>query len=419
MLSLVRLACACSPAGFRCRRSIGIRSIHLLTNCRPPSESSASEKDDPCWVLVDCRDCRRDDSLVPDAKTVAESRTSLGQHLRVSFGLALPPASSFLRYDFSANACNDKDDLINVVAAHGDSFLLWMKCEPKSKAMGSDHFIYRSGNEATARPPSLSLIPPRNIPTRHDEGMDIRDPYCRPLFYHDTSVLRRGDEELLLAQLEVMRGYSERRGMADLCVLRHSRDQWELKRSLPDLYLWELKRSLRSVHDQGDKVDQELDCWQGSIAIAVGDRYLCWVQSPIQLRLHHVALGPAAVRFVAIEPRCCCGGFGRSVCERSRNAFTVTTWTVNLSMDEPMTWVKDGVMDCEELWAQPGYQGIPRVPVEHPVVSLDDPYVICFKVVEHRNAWMIQVDMRRKELVSAVKCTTDPWKTYYYLPAKL
>ncbi|OEL16600.1 hypothetical protein BAE44_0022381 [Dichanthelium oligosanthes] len=126
------------------------------------------------------------------------------------------------------------------------------------------------------------------------------------------------------------------------------------------------------------------------------------------------AAGAKAVRFVAIEPRCCCGSYGRSLCPRSRHAFTVTTWNLNLTMDEPMTWVKDSVMDCEELWALPGYEGIPRVHLQCPIVSLDKPDVVCFKAVSKadQKAWMIQVDMRRKVLLKAV-CTTDIWKSHY------
>ncbi|OEL16601.1 hypothetical protein BAE44_0022380 [Dichanthelium oligosanthes] len=95
-----------------------------------------------------------------------------------------------------------------------------------------------------------------------------RDPYCRWLCRHDTGVLRRGDgdDDLVVAQLEVMPSYSERRGMADLCVLRHGRSQWELKRSLP------------IVHDEGDKGDEVLDAWQSSTVVPVADRYLCWVE---------------------------------------------------------------------------------------------------------------------------------------------
>nr|CAB3489278.1 unnamed protein product [Digitaria exilis] len=115
------------------------------------------------------------------------------------------------------------------------------------------------------------------------------------------------------------------------------------------------------------------------------------------------AAGSSAVRFVGIEPRCCCGGFGRCSCPKSRHAFTVTTWTLTLTMDEPIEWVKDTVMDCEELWALPGYEGIPRVHLQSPMVCLDDPDVVWFKVVscEEKKEWMIQVDTRRKALLAA------------------
>ena len=38
------------------------------------------------------------------------------------------------------------------------------------------------------------------------------------------------------------------------------------------------------------------------------------------------------------------------------------------------------MLDCEELWAMPGYEGLPRVPPVCPVVSPDNPDVVCFKV---------------------------------------
>ena len=94
--------------------------------------------------------------------------------------------------------------------------------------------------------------------------------------------------------------------------------------------------------------------------------------------------GAAAVRFVSVDPRCCCGGPGRGTCPHSTFAFTGTTWTMSLTTateeEERMVWAVDGVLDCEELWAMPGYEGLPRVPPVCPVVSPDNPDVVCFKV---------------------------------------
>jgi len=48
--------------------------------------------------------------------------------------------------------------------------------------------------------------------------------------------------------------------------------------------------------------------------------------------------GAGDVMFVNIEARCCCGDHGRSTCKRGRFLFTVTTWTLSLSMDFNKLW---------------------------------------------------------------------------------
>ncbi|CAL5050674.1 unnamed protein product [Urochloa decumbens] len=473
------------------RRSIAPlrRFIHLAPGpgCgggRPTEPSDSPAAADPRWVLLDRRDCRRNDSLAAaagdgDNTAVAECRTSTGHRLLVSSGLVSPPASSFLYYTCSGAAAPDDDkdggggnsNAPTIIAAHADSVLLRMhrprdasssSSSPRSMAATFDHFVYRSG--AAGRPPSLSLLPPRNIPTRYEDEEGRfprgRDPYNRILLGEDTAVLRRGGDELLIIQLELIPSYSDRHGTADLCVLRLGNSAWEQKRSVP------------IVHDEGDELPGPLT--GPSMAIPVGDRFLCWFcynagfllldmgaaddeaspnpkfryfrlpglladddqtfysdeLPPLTNSQGMGAAGDAAVRLVAVEPRCCCGGLGRTSCPRSRFAFTVTTWTMSLTAAAaaedvaPVAWVKDGVMDCEELWALPGYKGVlPRVHLQQPLVSLDDPDVVCFKVVsdtDWRKVWMIQVDMRRKELLAAVQCSdTNPAWGRHCLTAKL
>ncbi|RCU61717.1 hypothetical protein SETIT_J028000v2 [Setaria italica] len=126
------------------------------------------------------------------------------------------------------------------------------------------------------------------------------------------------------------------------------------------------------------------------------------------------AAGTGAVRFVGVEPQCCCDGHCRTTCARSRFFFTLTTWTMTLSlMDKPMTWMKDGVLHCEELWVLPAYEGLPQVTVESPMVTFDDPDVVCFVVCERdyvkfsdRKVWIVEVDTMSKELRSVVPYTT-------------
>ncbi|CAO2147949.1 unnamed protein product [Urochloa humidicola] len=445
--------------------SIVLRSIHLSpTTPAYPSKSSApaiAAAKDPRWVLLPCRDSRRDDdgSLATNAKTMAEARTSMGQYLRISFDLAAPPASSFLYYNYDCDGANKDDgdnnppDPVNVVAAHGDSVLLMARRGHRdaSSMVTYDHFVYRAGS-ADGRPPSLTLLPARNIPKHYeDDGKSggLLDPYCRVLLEEDTGILRRGEDDLVVAQLEVMSGDNGGQDVADICVLRLGMSQWEHKRSVPII-----------VHGE----DDELINKDPDMAIAVGDRFLCWFcnhrglivwdmageeRSP---KLQYVPLpvlpydpsyytddlppltytnnvgaaGCNAVRFVNIEPRCCCGGFGRSSCARSRFAFTVTTWNLTLTMDGPMKWVKDAMLDCEEIWALPGYEGLPRVHLECPIVSLDNPDIVCFKINGYYEndqgswkIWMIQVDTRNKALLSAVEYTANAWKANFRIPAKL
>lgn len=67
------------------------------------------------------------------------------------------------------------------------------------------------------------------------------------------------------------------------------------------------------------------------------------------------------------------------------------------------------MLDCEDLWALPSYDGLPHVTVEFPIVSLENPDVIWFMVREHnyanladRRVWMVEVDTRSKALLSVV-----------------
>ncbi|XP_021316309.1 uncharacterized protein LOC8073664 [Sorghum bicolor] len=436
--------------------SLGLRrrSIHLvpsLVQPREPSDDdspSATSAKDPSWVLLNPGGCRRvfredDDSMADHNETLAESRTSTGQHhLRVSFRLTAPPAISFLCYDYAGTVPDDeKNHELAVIASHGDSILLRLRMTRRERRDGRgmpltfDHFVYRAGTGT--RPPSLTLLPELSFPRKYGR---------RRFLEGDTGVLRRGEDDLLVAQLDTGH-HDDRPDLANLCVLRVGRSEWEHKCAVP------------IVHEDGVELMGTLS--GPDMTIPVGDRFLCGVCFYVGVvvcdmaeeaspKLRHVRLpvyydpsyytndlppltesksmgaaGPSAVRFVAVEPRCCCGRHGRSSCPRSSFAFTVTTWTLTLTMDEPMAWVKDGVLDCEELWAMPGYEGLPRVHLQSPVVSLDNPDVVCFKVGGrhggNQNAWMIEVDMRRKVLLAAVQWnSTGPWRArHLHIPAKV
>lgn len=79
-----------------------------------------------------------------------------------------------------------------------------------------------------------------------------------------------------------------------------------------------------------------------------------------------------------------------------------------------MEWVKECVLDCEELWAAlqaAGYEDIPRVDVNSPIVSSENPDVVSFMAEDidsemngNTKSWMLELDMRRKTLISLVPC---------------
>ncbi|CAO2152877.1 unnamed protein product [Urochloa humidicola] len=65
----------------------------------------------------------------------------------------------------------------------------------------------------------------------------------------------------------------------------------------------------------------------------------------------------------------------------------------------------DGFLDATQLWALDAYKGLPRVELDYPIVSMEDPHAICFTVCEamHEKSgdgtmWRITVDMRSKTL---------------------
>ncbi|CAL4995048.1 unnamed protein product [Urochloa decumbens] len=348
-----------------------------------PSESPAASAE-PRWVILTSFGCPvnndDDDYVVAHTNTEVGSCTSLGRHFRVSLGIAPPPALSFIYCDTLVSATPDtieerREHLdLEVIAAHGDSVLLTVAC---------DYFLYKasSGGVTAAASPS-SLMP--LLPTRG-----------RLLMQHDTGLLRRDGDDLLVVHIEV----SSRRDAADLCVIRRpGNNGWEIKRAVPIIILGECR--CRPADLTVDEDDEE-DGYSSDGPIKPNfkcSRNMC-------------AVSASTVRLVSVDPRCWCRGHGTSFCRRSRHAFTVTTWTLTLRTKGPMVWVKQGVLDSDELWALPEYNGLPRVPLQYPFVSSDDPDVVCFMVRDDyrrysydAKTWMVEVDTRSKTLRSVVPC---------------
>ncbi|KAJ1274671.1 hypothetical protein BS78_05G079600 [Paspalum vaginatum] len=360
--------------------------------------------------------------------TLVTARTSRGRHIGVSLRLAAPPAVSSVCIHFPQGAIDTHG---SVVAAHGDSVLIYLSFEERwrSLSLGRDE----TADYFPPRPPTLSLLRPYYLTKQERERSHSYGPgpVQRYLCHESTGLLRRGEDEIAVAELEVVEPTKE----AELFMLRSNR--WSVTR-LP----------IGTSHGDAKTAKELLSSWTTCTVLPVGDSLLCWVDvhswhllcnvfedSPV---LQHVPL-PAesaamplsglrpcrdvcvtvggTVKFISVDPRCCCGGIGSTHCQRSRHAYTINTWTLRM---DGMVWVMDAMVDATELWALDAYKGIPRVPLLHPIVSMDDddPHVICFLT-----GFLILVDTRRKGILSVYRqsnglhLSTDilPSRVSYYL----
>jgi hypothetical protein len=241
-----------------------------------PAATAAAK--DRRWVMLSSYGRHRlpDDnsSFVADdgGNTVAESRTSKGRRVRVSFRCAAPPSSSYLYYDFpdSDSACvGEIDDSISVVSAHGELLLLEMMYHPRSGSFGEEYFIYRPAG--ARRPPSLSLLPVPDFPTKPDSvpASYFDSPIQRPRLGSGSVVglLRRGENDLLVVHVDMWYDSDARCEMAVFCVLRPGMRRWEHMKPVPVFH------GLYFASPQN--------------VISVGDQFLCciWYGSGFLLKI--------------------------------------------------------------------------------------------------------------------------------------
>lgn len=409
--------------------------------------------------------------------TSASSFTSSGRPFRISFDLSPPPANSILQYDW-AGFPPQEDELHRapeIVASHGNCFLIELMA-PHTRDTGGnfvDCFLYELGLGLLRLLPHCYFgrlydrfrARDRERPDYNEEDyfydqhwkwiddeewcIQTTTTTARYLMKEETGVLRRGEDEVVVAQIDMPPRQRKAARTARGGALRAPRRR-RRRRLGAQARAHRLPR--RRVDDIGQREGLQ-DWWETDVAVPVGDRFLCFVDYfrgfllydtsaadtlryvplPVEVpsgnpdtddygrpkmetcrNLADGAGGQSTVRFVSVEPRCCCGGRGRSTCDKSRLAFMVTTWTLTLPATDGETtrWVKDSVLDCDELWALPGYGGsLPRVALDWPIiVSSDNPDLVWFilRDFESRNKdeWMLEVDTVSKLLKSVVLYST-------------
>ncbi|CAL4994944.1 unnamed protein product [Urochloa decumbens] len=358
-----------------------------------------------------------------DVNTVATARTTSGHPIQASLRLAEPPASSRVCLDLQLPE-GFEGKYPTVIAAHGDSVLIQVIVIQDSREYEdatTDYFVYNAGDAAAKPPlpPSLSLLPPYYATDNYSDR-----PYNRKLCISATDLIRRGEDEIVVAELTMTaasEGTSQMRA-AELFLFRSG--EWSVVK-LPRIR-------------NGDPEFGVIHPWLfNDSVVPVGDRLLCWVKlskglllcdvfeesptleyvklpvdpcygQPLTCRNVCVTAGGSVLKFVNIFPRCCCGGVGTTNCQNSHGACIINTWTLRMS---DMEWVKDGMVDATELWALDAYGGLPRLPLGHPIVSMDEPRIICFVMVGNKTLWKLMVDMKRKTIRLASCYPEECWDT--------
>uniref|UniRef100_A0A0D9XPM9 DUF1618 domain-containing protein n=1 Tax=Leersia perrieri TaxID=77586 RepID=A0A0D9XPM9_9ORYZ len=392
-----------------------------------------------------------------EINTEATSRSSSGHVVRVTFSHeSPPPSSSRLRFSYSPRYADNGHDKasMKLVAAHGDSVLLGLHYKKGFSEYMTDYFVYNAGDVAADPPrsPSLSMLPSHLV-----ENSEWQKNY-RDLGESTTGILRRGDDELVVANLTVKEDDVEEDDEVEegLTVKELGGDDVDMPKEAELLVLrsgeW-VSMSILISHDDGKA--EEVSTWETDMVVPVGDRQLCWVdlyrgiilcdmfdENP---KLRYVSLpveapvgkfdgrydsrrdnprncllpsrtvcvtnGGVTLKFIDIFARCCCGRRGATNCSQSTETFVINSWT--LVMDD-MTWVMDAMVDATELWSLDAYAGLPHTIPGYPIVSMDDPHHIFLMVREpyryrrrrsyndKETLWKIMVDTRSKAVLSVL-----------------
>ncbi|CAN6380746.1 unnamed protein product [Urochloa humidicola] len=388
--------------------------------------------DKGCWVMADGSDGSPASACsTAEAQTMATARTSTGYPIKLHLRLAEPPALSGISL---AKFPTGGYPYSTIIASHGDSMLIKV-CIQERPRNTVDIFVYSAGANPP-RAPSLSLLPPCYLtfgagwPSKLHAGlMSVGMTKYRERDHHATGMLRRGEDEIVVAELMMVGASWFGPGPITEELLLFRSGEWSVMR--PQIISY-------GSHDFGELSS----IWNTDTVVPFADRLLCWVdlscgilfcdvfeESP---RLHFLSLpkdpcygrasnrnvcvtaGGAALKFVNIFPRCCCGGKGATAtgCLRSLNAYTINTWTLRVS---DMEWVKDGTFHNTELWGLDAYYDdrLPRLVPNYPVVSMDEPHIIYFQLSDEDgydgNPWLIMVDMKSKTLRLATQSLGGFW----------
>ncbi|KAK3152390.1 hypothetical protein QOZ80_2BG0158260 [Eleusine coracana subsp. coracana] len=329
------------------------------------------------WAMLDPWPLDEDPAATSTGLAICPA--SDGQALRVSLRLAAPPAHSYLHLHTDSDL-NVKPSLL---AADGALLLLHMtvsvvRNNPTFPSFETNFFVYKAHPEMAW----LRLLP------------EFED-HCASVGH--TGIANKDDDDYVVAGFRVKMltrdecatwddedeedGYRE---VGELSRFSSSTDRWDLV-ELPIPFDPD-KGLFKFVWDSDDLFALDgfmfwVDYHRGMLYCDVfaespslrfiqlpgirvwgqDQNYSNGRQLPRAYRTVGVCRG--AVKFVDIDD----GFFGT----RKTSGFRITTWSLNMA---DLVWVKDSVVEVDDLWLQPEFQDstLPRWAPEFPVVNKQD-----------------------------------------------
>ncbi|VAI23441.1 unnamed protein product [Triticum turgidum subsp. durum] len=377
----------------------------------------------PDWVMLERifrKRCHDDLDAAGEAvnknKTAAPVKIDSVHSCFVSFTLAAPPGSSYFNLHWPER--QGSEELLAFVRAVDKNLVLFDILIPdriRYFDAPPDLFVYT----ASAPPP-----PVQQLPRRSTKRFLARQ--------FTTGILQlKAEHCYIVADLNV---HLKKEGAsAELCVFNSGANDWRiitevLADKLPDLWFT----------DDVFAFDGRFLCWVDYFSGVV----LCDFSKNVDSQVLHFVPFPGGIKYPddARFPRYFPGRFRsvsisqgmmryvhidndfhqtvhsgwrgiapkRSKRRQKQLTHKITIWTLNSNFE----WEVHCEINLDCLWAQPRYQGLglPRRLPEFPVISMDDPGVLCCLLRAKEFAgkeWMIMVDMNHADLQSCTDVNVE------------
>jgi hypothetical protein len=374
-------------------------------------------------------------AAVSKDSTAVALDTTTGHSCYFSFTLVDPPRVSYLNLHWPEPLAKSVFPAKPVFPTRpyvlaADKNTLLLSIGPHCKQESSDLFVYTAGS------PSYALRLPAFV------DPDVRG---RSLCTFSLGILRLEDDRYIVSDLIVpaKRKVIRRTNCnypiwAKLRVYSSKTGNWKI-----------IERPIPQLHGQSNA--QFPNLWSTDTVLPFDGHFLCWVDYFSGVLLADFSKNhSSALRYVPFPGkeypdrvrvgRLCPGRFRRVSISRGAMRFVhvdnewqettqidydwdyvegperkeepprrgskITIWTLNMvdgGGDFKFAWEVHRVIILDSLWAQPSYQAehMPQRLPEFPLVSVDDPGVLCCLVREATyigKAWMIMVDMKYAHL---------------------